>query len=116
MKKTDVVQQVKLIARDYVRKGGKTNRRQQYKRMVEFAVFCRNSMQAPNIDSVGNRHVIRYYKSITHLADSTVQSHYYAIKTLFNLAGKTQAVKPKLKSERLEKSAAVVKESDDRVS
>lgn len=100
MKKPDLVQEFKFLARDYVRKGGKTNRRQQYKRMLEFARFCRSALRAPNLSAVGNRHVIHYYKSIAHLSDSTRMSHYYAIKTLFELAGKSTPVKPKTSVEK----------------
>lgn len=92
--KPDIVQEIKNVTRDYVRKGGKTNRRQQHKRMIEFGLFCRDSLQTPSLAAVGKRHVVRYYKSIENFSDATRLSHYYAIKTLFSLAGKAVPVKP----------------------
>lgn len=94
MSKPDVVQEIKNLTRDYVRRGGKTNRRQQHKRMIEFGLFCRNNLETPNMAAVGKRHVVSYYKSIEDLSDATRLSHYYALKTLFALAGKTVPVKP----------------------
>lgn len=92
--KPDIVQEIKNLTRDYVRKGGKTNRRQQYNRMLEFGLFCRDNLQTPNLAAVGKRHVVRYYKSIESFSDATRISHYYALKTLFSLASKTVPVKP----------------------
>lgn len=94
MSKPDIVQEIKNLSRDYVRSGGKTNRRQQYKRMLEFGLFCRDNLQTPNMAAVGERHVVRYYKSIDDLSHSTRMSHYYALKTLFLLAGKLPPVRP----------------------
>ena len=92
--KPDIVQEIKNLTRDYVRKGGKANRRQQHKRMLEFGLFCRDSLQTPNLAAVGKRHVVRYYKKIESFSDATRLSHYYALKTLFSLAGKAMPVKP----------------------
>ena len=92
--KPDIVQEIKNLTRDYVRKGGKTNRRQQYNRMLEFGLFCRDNLQTPNLAAVGKRHVVRYYKSIDNLSESTRINHYYALKTLFSLANKLEPVKP----------------------
>ena len=92
--KHGIVQEIKNLTRDYVRKGGKSHRRQQHKRMIEFGLFCRDNLQTPNLAAVGKRHVVRYYKSIENLSDATRLSHYYAIKTLFSLAGKKVPVKP----------------------
>lgn len=94
MSKPDVVQEIKNLTRDYVRRGGKTNRRQQHKRMIEFGLFCRDNFQTPNLASVGKRHVVGYYKSIESFSDATRLSHYYALKTLFSLASKTAPAKP----------------------
>lgn len=92
--KNDLIQEVRMLARHYVLKGGKRNRQQQEKRMIAFARFCRDEMRAPNLDAVGKRHVIAYYKANIHLSDATRQSHYYALKTLFDLAGKAPPPAP----------------------
>ena len=92
--KHDIMQEIKTLTRDYVRKGGKTNRRQQHRRMLEFGLFCRDNLQTPNLDAVGKRHVVSYYKSLKKLSNATRLSHYYALKTLFSLVGKAMPVKP----------------------
>ena len=92
--KQDIVQEIKSLTRDYVRKGGKKNRRQQHKRMLEFGLFCRDNLKTPSLAAVGKRHVVRYYKSIDSFSDTTRLSHYYALKTLFLLAGKSPPVRP----------------------
>ena len=86
--KNDVIQEVRILTRHYVLKGGKRSRLQHERRVVAFARFCRDEMKAPNLDAVGKRHVISYYKANVHLSDATRQSHYYALKTLFELARK----------------------------
>lgn len=100
--KHDIVQEIKTLTRDYVRKGGKTNRRQQHKRMIEFGLFCRDNLQTPNLAAVGKRHVVRYYKSIESFSDATRLSHYYALKTLFSLANKAPPAKPYLSLDEVE--------------
>lgn len=100
--KHDIMQEIKNLTRDYVRKGGKANRRQQYKRMIEFGLFCRDSLQTPNLAAVGKRHVVSYYKSLKKLSDATRLSHYYALKTLFSLANKAPPAKPYLSLDEVE--------------
>lgn len=92
--KNDLIREVRMLTRHYIVKGGKSNRLQQQKRMLDFAYFCRDELKAHNLDSIGKRHVICYYKSIFHLSDATRQAHYYALKTLFALAGKASPPVP----------------------
>ena len=80
-------QQVQTLARAYVRKGGKDNRRQQAARMLAFAAHC-EALGAREIGQVGATHVIRYWKALEGLADTTRYSHWLAIRELWKLAGK----------------------------
>lgn len=102
-----LVQQVQALTRQYVRKGGKKNRLQQEKRMLAFAKFCGDVMKAPNLQAVGKRHVIAYYKAKLHLSDATRQSHYYALRSLFFMAGKAEPPRPFLKQKPDETSRSV---------
>ena len=88
--RTDVIK----VARDFVRRGGKSHRRKQYNRMLEFAVFCESRSPGVSLAQVGGRHVIAYYKTLYHLSQSTREAHYYAIAALFRLAGKSPPPRP----------------------
>jgi len=89
-----VRREVIKITRDYVRRGGKGNRRKQLSRMVAFADFCEASSPGIALAQVGGRHVIGYYRSILHLNQTTREAHYYAIATLFKLACKPAPPRP----------------------
>ena len=83
-------QQVQTLARAYVRKGGKDNRRQQAARMLAFAAHS-EAQGAHEMGQVGGRHVMSYWKALRAsggLADSTLYSHWLAIRELWRLAGK----------------------------
>lgn len=83
-------QQVQHLAHAYTRKGGKQNRRQQAARMMAFAAHC-EAHGASEMGQVGGRHVVSYWKALRAadgLADSTLYSHWLAIRELWDLAGK----------------------------
>lgn len=83
-------QQVQVLARGYVCKGGKDNRRQQAARMMAFAAYCQG-LGAREMGQVGGKHVVSYWKALRTaggLADSTLYSHWLAIRELWGLAGK----------------------------
>ena len=77
--------------RFYAKKGGKKNRHMQSKRMLAFAEFCEQE-GVQNAQEVGKRHVLRYYKTLSELSDSTKLQHYYAIRTLFELLEKDSRI------------------------
>lgn len=89
-----LVDQVQKITRGYVRKGGKTNRKQQVQRMIAFARHC-EAAGATEMGQVGDRHVISYYRGIRSLSDTTRYNHYLALTILWRLAGKKK-VPPEL--------------------
>lgn len=83
--------QVQTLARGYVRKGGKDNRRQQAARMMAFAAHA-EGLGASEMGQVGGKHVVSYWKALRAsggLADATLYSHWLAIRELWGLAGKT---------------------------
>ena len=82
-----LVEQVQTLARGYVRKGGKMNRKQQAARMVAFASHC-EGLGAVEMGQVGANHVLSYYRATTSLSASTRYNHYRALVTLWQLAGK----------------------------
>lgn len=79
--------EVQKKVRFYAKKGGKKNRHLQSTRMLAFAAFCEQE-GVQNAQEVGKRHVIRYYKTLSALSESTKLQHYYALRTLFGLLDK----------------------------
>ena len=82
-----LVEQVQALARGYVRKGGKTNRKQQAARMMAFAAHC-EGLGASEMGQVGSNHVLSYYRSTAALSASTRYNHYRSLVILWQLAGK----------------------------
>lgn len=79
------VDQVQMLVRGYVRKGGKANRRQQAARMIAFAYFC-EAVGVREKGQVGARHVIQYWRQCRHLSVPTLYNHYRALCILWGLA------------------------------
>lgn len=82
-----LVEQVEALARGYVRKGGKTNRKQQAARMMAFATHC-EGLGAAEMGQVGANHVLSYYRATAALNDSTRYNHFRALCVLWQLAQK----------------------------
>ena len=83
-------QQIEILVRAYVRKGGKDNRRQQRGRMMAFAAHA-EAAGAFEMSQVGGAHVVNYWRALRAsggLADATLYSHWLAIRELWHLAGK----------------------------
>lgn len=83
--------EVQKKVRFYAKKGGKKNRHMQSNRMLAFAEFCEQE-GVQNAQEVGKRHVLRYYRTLSELSDSTKLQHYYAIRTLFELLEKDSRI------------------------
>ena len=82
--------QVEQLAHAYRSKGGKDNRRQQAARMMAFAAHA-EGLGAVEMGQVGDRHVVAYWKDLRAsggLANTTLYSHWLAIRELWSLAGK----------------------------
>lgn len=90
---TNLKDEVLLLTRNYVRTGGKDNRRQQLKRMLVFTKFCRDD-GAVRLTQIGQKHVMSYYRHNKHLSSATLYNHFLAISKLFELAGKKEPPRP----------------------
>lgn len=84
----NLVYAVNKLTHAYACKGGKTNRRQQRKRMQAFAKHAAN-MGANSLGQVGARHVINYWKINRSLSPATAYNHWLAIRELWQLADKS---------------------------
>lgn len=83
-----LVKQVERLTDNYVRKGGKDNRKQQRARMLAFAALA-STMGAREMGQVGATHVVRYWKAHRALSDATLYSHWLAIRELWAIFGKS---------------------------
>lgn len=83
----NLVNTVRELTHDYVRKGGKTNRKQQRDRMLAFARHAQ-ALGASEMGQVGARHVISYWKAHRGFKDVTLAAHWYALSVLWKLAKK----------------------------
>lgn len=95
--------QIQQLAHTYSRKGGKKNRRQQVSRMLAFAAHV-ESEGIYEIGQVGKKQVISYWRSLRAaggLADSTLYSHWLAIRELWQLTGRSEEPPQPFKSEKI---------------
>ena len=90
---TSIKTEVLLLTRNYVRSGGKSNRRQQLQRMLAFTSLCQDQ-GVKNLAQVGQKHVMGYYRQNKHLSYPTLYNHFLAIAKLFELAGKKEPPRP----------------------
>jgi hypothetical protein len=83
---TQIEKEVRAFTRQWIRKGGKDNRRQQYARMIAFAGHAA-AAGAHSMAEVGRKQVIGYWKDHADLAPSTLYNHWRALCVLWQLAG-----------------------------
>ena len=82
-----LTREIRALTHNFVRHGGKTNRRKQRERMLAFGAFAAQ-MGARAMGEVGKKHVIAFYKSHREQADRTKYAYFLAIRELWKLAGK----------------------------
>jgi hypothetical protein len=57
--------------RDYVRGGGKDNRKKQVARMIEFLDWAESANEVRSLHGLGKNHVIGFWKSHRELSEAT---------------------------------------------
>ncbi len=83
-----LIREIRTITHDFVRHGGKANRRKQRERMLAFAKFAAAN-GAPNMGEVGKKTALAFYKAHRDQAARTKYAYFLAIRELWKLAGKT---------------------------
>ena len=83
-----LTREIRTLTHDFVRHGGKTNRRKQRERMLAFGAFAASSMGARAMQEVGKKHVIAFYRTHRDQAGRTKYAYFLAIRELWKLAGK----------------------------
>lgn len=66
----------------YARKGSKTSRRRQVRRLEEFVAWCGCDPR-----QIGKRHVYQYFAAHA-FAPSTARDHWYAVRLLWLILGR----------------------------
>ena len=77
--------------RDYVRGGGKDNRKKQVARMIEFLDWAESVDNVRALHGLGKNHVIGFWKSHRELSDATAYKYWLAISKLWEWLGKHEA-------------------------
>jgi len=82
-----LTREIRALTHDFVRHGGKTNRRKQRERMLAFGAFA-SGMGARAMGEVGKKHVIAFYAAHRNQAERTKYAYFLAIRELWKLTGK----------------------------
>lgn len=77
--------------RDYVRGGGKDNRKKQVARMIEFLDWAESVDNVRALHGLGKNHVIGFWKSHRELSEATAYKYWLAISKLWEWLGKHEA-------------------------
>lgn len=94
-----LVDEVRQLTFSWIKKGGKTGRREQARLMLSFASDVENSCPT-SMAQVGRAHVIQYWKANRDLSDATLMSRWYALRQLWILAKKAgEPPEPRLKKD-----------------
>lgn len=83
-----LVNQLQKLAHNYVRRGGKANRRQQLGRMIKFLQFIEVTERPNNLHEVGARHVVSFWKANRTMAAKTAHGYWLALCEMWRLAQK----------------------------
>jgi len=77
--------------RPWARKGGKTNRRVQYRRLLAFGAWLDSQEGGPRaLHEVGKRQAVQWYRhlEVEGRAEATVRAHGYAVRALWVRLGR----------------------------
>jgi len=77
--------------RDYVRGGGKENRKTQVSRIIEFLDWVESTEKVYSLYGIGKKHVIGFWKSHRHLSEDTAYKYWLGICKLWEWIGKHEA-------------------------
>ena len=86
--------------RDYVRGGGKDNRKKQVARMIEFLDWAESVDNVRALHGLGKNHVIGFWKSHRELSDATAYKYWLAISKLWEWLGKHETPPKPFKADK----------------
>ena len=77
--------------RDYVRGGGKDNRKIQVSRIIEFLDWAESTEKVISLHGLGRKHVIGFWKAHRELSEDTAYKYWLGISKLWEWIGKHDA-------------------------
>jgi len=80
--------QIQHHAHQYVRQGGKRNRRQQVNRIIKFVHWIETQESITGLEQLGKRQVVLFWKNNRELSDATLYGYWLAISLLWKWIGK----------------------------
>ncbi len=90
-----LVKQVKQLSHSYVRKGGKTNRNQQIRRLIFVVSWIGEYYPRINqLEQIGKKQIIQFWKNHRDFANSTAYGYWLSIKLLWSFLNRP-SVPPK---------------------
>lgn len=75
---------------DYVRRGGKQNRRKQVSLIVNFLEFTDAQEGLTSLHRLGKRHVINFWKAHRDMAEKSAYDHWLGLCQLWSWLGKSE--------------------------
>jgi hypothetical protein len=98
--------ELESFTHDYVRRGGKQNRRKQVSLIVDFLEYTDARERVTSLHRIGARHVINFWKSHRELSEKTAYDYWLGLCKLWEWTGKPgKPPKPHKMSEYLEDPA-----------
>lgn len=74
--------------RNYVRGGGKDNRKKQVSRIIKFLDWVESTQKVISLHSLGKRHVVNFWKAHRELSEATANKYWLGISKLWEWLGK----------------------------
>jgi hypothetical protein len=100
-------EELKAYTHDYVRRGGKQNRRKQVSLIVDFLEYTDAQERVTSLHRIGARHAINFWKSHRELSEKTAYDYWLGLCKLWEWTGKPgKPPKPHKRSELTEDPAA----------
>jgi hypothetical protein len=83
-------EELKSHTHNYVRRGGKQNRKKQVSLIINFLEFTASQEKFTSIHELGRRHVINFWKSHRDFPEKTAYDYWLGICKLWEWCGKTE--------------------------
>jgi hypothetical protein len=81
-------EELKSHTHDYVRRGGKQNRKKQVSLIIDFLEYTDSQEKITSLHRLGSRHVINFWKSHRNLSEKTAYDYWLGICKLWEWIGK----------------------------
>jgi len=86
-----LAEQLKQYSYDYVRHGGKTNRKQQLSRILFFLKWInQQKIKVTKLDQLGKKHIISFWKNHRYMSDATAYGYWLAFCLLWEWLNKPE--------------------------